>query len=198
MKKNNISKLENMVCNINITNYGEVKELSKIFLKEASCEYANFRKEFFSKQNVIQYIIFLGQNNNNDSIVLRNVILTLGHIARIYHLYFDLSYNFIFQHIEDTNKNVKLAVARFITIFPQFENYKHKWDYILSIPNIPPQKISREYFITCILIESKKSIPTKYVNQIVNIIKGFIDKYSLDKDTLIMYDNLIKTISDLS
>lgn len=197
MKKNNISKLEDMICNINVMDYGEAKELSKMFLKEASCEYTNFRKEFFSKHDVIQHIIFLGQNNNHDSIVLRNVILSLGHIARIYHLYFDLSYNFIFQYIEDTDKNIKLAVARFITIFPQFENYKYKWDYILSIPNIPPQKISREYFITCINRESKKNIPIKYINQIVNIIKGFVGKYSLDKDTQIMYDNLIKTISVL-
>lgn len=194
MKKNNISKLENIICNLNITSYDEAKEVSKIFLKEASCEYTNFRKDFFSKQNVIQYIVFLGQNNNHDSIMIRNTILTLGHIAGMYHIYPDLSYDFIFQHIEDSDKNIKLAIARFIFIFPQFENYKHKWDYILGIPNISPQKISREHFITCILRESKNIIPLKYANKIADIIKGFMNKYSLDKDTQIMYDNLIKTI----
>ncbi|MIG40738.1 hypothetical protein AHW95_22395, partial [Salmonella enterica subsp. enterica] len=72
-------------------------------------------------------------------------------------------------------RKVNYYVSLFIFRFPQFRNYKFKWDYILSIPDISPKNKSKRnfYSIGNNIVLSGETIPVEYKNRVISLLEMF-------------------------
>ncbi|MDR0444202.1 MAG: hypothetical protein LBH44_12440, partial [Treponema sp.] len=72
-----------------------------------------------------------------------------------------------------------MQIRRFIWLFPQFLKYENNWDYIISIPKIPPKNESMQilrHIINWNRGNIVEYIPREYKNIILDIFEKQIDK----------------------
>lgn len=111
--------------------------MSKKILNFSSKEYKNETKEILANDDFIANIIDFSNQNNNE-IITRNTILSIGHISRMYDLFLDKSFDFIWE--KRNNKKLIYSVARSIHLYPQFIKQSDYKDFLLTLSKSAPKK----------------------------------------------------------
>lgn len=167
--------------------------ISKQLMSESAKEYTTLRSDFFSDLNNIDRIIKIGYKFSESEKILFQILTTLGFCVQRFGQSDIRIFDFIVNHVKNTNNKIRMAIARFLPSTVQFDKYDEKWNFILLIPQIPPKKDSGIYFYHA-LLKRYDQIPEQYKDRIITLLQGYLDKQSLDADTANKFTDLINMI----
>lgn len=196
MNKEKIVFLERQFEQLEKISIDEILYLTEILVSESSGEFNTSRKDFFQNEEVVRKILFIAKEYESNEKILNNIITTLGFLVTIHKINNEKIFSLFEKHINHSNNRIKISIARFIHKLPQFDNYDGKWNYIISIPKIPPKKSSELFFFHAIK-KNSDIIPNNYRKEIINILNTQIEKNNMVIDTESKYLNLIKKIQNL-
>lgn len=98
-----------------------------------------FRKKILSEEKLLNSLLEIGNKYKDNTHILIEIISSISNMHDRYGMKIsDKAFEFILAHTK--NKKVNFYISIVITKLPQFEFYKDKWEYIMSIPNIAPRK----------------------------------------------------------
>ncbi|HCU1427469.1 TPA: hypothetical protein OUG59_004743 [Escherichia coli] len=192
----NAKKIDVITKNIKKIPIGEDKEeISKLicdFEKMPRKECSIFYDVFFNDTELVGKLIEIAKFYEDDDKIIINVISSLGNMFVRYGLYPSEELYNLFFRLKNKRK-VNYYVSLFIFRFPQFMNFKFKWDYILSISDISPKEKSKRNFYTVVnnVILVGDTIPAEYKKKIINLLEEF-SKESMYSDE---YIDLINRLS---
>jgi len=152
-------------------------------------------KAFFSNPTIIEKLIKIGQKHEDDDRILEEIIKTVTNISWRFEVKTQNLYDFLVKHIESKNNKIKFAIASCVPYFSQFNNYNKKWEYVLSIPKIPPKKESIRLF-RWVIEEQIDEIPSDLKENIVTIMEDYIDKVNLDITTYKNYVDIVEQLKN--
>ena len=163
---------ELLVKTLNIQ-YNEPLDLSKKLLEATAKEYSNDRKENFANNDFINSIINFCNANPSDEII-RNCILSIGHISRLYSFFPQEAFDFVWKF--RTNRELLYAVVRTASLYPQFIKQSDYEDILCSLAKTPPKKqsISLLHFVILNIFEQVSN--NDFINNIINIFNKYIEK----------------------
>ncbi|MDO4450905.1 MAG: hypothetical protein Q4B79_08120 [Moraxella sp.] len=122
--------------------------------------------------------------------ITRNAILILGHIGFVYQFFPNSAFEFILQYKD--KKKLIFYVAKSIHLFPQFIHHQEYSEILLKLANGAPKK---ECMLLLYVIISRlldKIDDNEFLLKIVDIFKGFIERYTKLYQSQNEYPNLIK------
>ena len=152
----------------------EVEDLCKKMSNIARGENSWFRRDALSDPGLPEELLHIGDAFNNNPVVLEGIISYIHNMFTRYGLIIsDDIYEFLLKNLK--NKKVAYYLITFITDVPQFEEYEHKWEYILSIPNIAPKKKSILFF-SRIIKDVFEKIPETIKKDVIKIFQDYLDK----------------------
>jgi hypothetical protein len=193
---NKLEEIKDRLNNIERLTDEELDKLSWDMLRQAASEYRNSLKEFFTKKEtknkIIEYITKYCKNNY----VLRNLLSIMGLTGIHWKDYDDRYYQYIFENINNNDNSIKRQIKKYLPRFPQFENYTNKWEYIMSIPKIPPKKESIEYSFYPYIKTNISNLPEKYKKDVIKVFEDFINKNKLHEKTRPYYEDIINKLQE--
>lgn len=190
-----LSDLRRDVQDVMSLTAAQVKTLSRLLIYESSREYTGARKDLFTDPAVKENLVILASERAPaDPITLRNTVACIGFAATRYDQYDDQFYAVLAANINSDSRPVKMVVARFVHRFPQFEKHPGKWDYIVSMPKLPPTKDSRIYFIHAIQNRIDE-VPASYRPAVADHLAAFIRKDDMPVDTRRRLEHLLERLS---
>jgi hypothetical protein len=82
-------------------------------------------------------------------------------------------------------KGAQYYVYLFLPIFPQFKDYDGKWELIIEMPNIAPQKSSiiNYYALIKSYINKGVFIPKEYQEEIITEIRNLLNSNRIGENT---------------
>lgn len=173
----NIENLSNKVLDYKINKIDDYIDIIKKLESLSRHETNNRYMKFFSNLTLAQKLVEIGNFNKSNTSLLCNILSLIGNMYRRYKVEITNEiWNFYLSCINI--KDAKYYVYLFLPIFPQFNTYKSKWEFICNMPNIPPKKYSRENFYALIkhYINDKVEIPQEYREQIIKKLYDFINE----------------------
>ncbi|AVE92343.1 hypothetical protein ACF1YN_001003 [Escherichia coli] len=174
----NIKKIDMITKGVKNISLGEDKqEILKLicdFEKMPRKEYSVFYGVFFNDGELVDKLIKIARFYEDDDKITINVISSLGNMFVRYKLYPSEELYNLFFNLKSKRK-VNYYVSLFIFRFPQFRNYKFKWNYILSIPDISPKDKSKRNFYSIVnnIVLSGETIPVEYKNRVISLLEMF-------------------------
>ena len=207
MPRIELQEVSAIVESLEISKPTNAFDLIKIVERESRREFGAKSVEFFSRPRFIQSMLNIGAKYAVDGKILEYSIRTLTMIALrcsvdlqksqnisdIHDPRTQSMYEFLFRYKDSANKTIKKLVAYSIPYFPQFEEYEAKWEYILLIPKIAPQKDSMNEFRE--IIEKKiTEVPDNLKGVIVEMFQNFIKKHELHFHTQQQYISVIEQL----
>lgn len=168
IKQNTKQLLEELSNNLQRDNYHGSDYESIIFkLEQMSRKETNSNFiEIFSDEKLALKLVEIGDINKKNTLLISRILSLLGNMYRRYGLYIS---NKVWQFFLDCMHITKARyyVYLFLPIFPQFESYNRKWEFIMEMPNVAPTRSSLDNFYA--LIKS-------YLNDEILIPKEFKDR----------------------
>ena len=166
-----------------------LKKLGDICRDETSI----FRKKILSEERLLDVLLEIGDKYKNNTYILIQIISSIDNMHERYGLNIsDRAFNFLIKHTK--NKKVNFYISIFLTKLPQFDSYKNKWEYIMSIPNIAPKKKSINTFYK-IINKNINNIPIEYNTFIISYFKEIICDYNLHIKNKKKYQDIINKLS---
>ena len=165
---------------------GLIKKISKGSRGEFGVE----PKAFFSNSDFIHKLLNIGTKYVSDEKIVEEVLLTLSLIVKRCDIKPQNIYDFLFAHIGTPNKKCQRHIAYALPFFPQFDEYEKKWEYILSIPKIPPKKDMISVF-RWVIEHNEPNIPDHIKGLVISILENFINSNTLVSTTHNLYAVLI-------
>jgi len=202
MKKNKLKQLEELVeklcyCdsdNLYISDCEKIiLTLERISRKETNVSYS----KVFSNEKLANKVIEIGEKNKSNTLLLSRILSLIGNMYRRYNL--NISNNIWKFYLECTTiSGAAYFVYLFLPLFPQFEDYKHKWDFIARIPYISPKKKSIQNFYALITTYVNKGIliPKKAKMIILLELKKIITSDKIGEITKHNFINLLNKIQE--
>ncbi|MEZ2660744.1 hypothetical protein [Aneurinibacillus aneurinilyticus] len=172
-----------------------VLSLIKKVYKETCAEIGVNRINFFSNPSMMEKLIKIAYNYEADEKNLELFVRTLVMISERFKVNTQSLYSFLMRHAESKNKRIKFVVATRIVFLPQFDNYENKWEYILSIPKIPPKKDSMRVF-RLVIKHRIDEVPDELKKEVINVMRKFLDKENLVVDTHNLFLDIIEQLSN--
>ncbi|MCI1693462.1 hypothetical protein [Aneurinibacillus aneurinilyticus] len=169
--------------------------LIKKVYKETCAEIGVDRISFFSNPSMMEKLIKIAYNYEADEKNLELFVRTLVMISERFKVNTQSLYSFLMRHAESKNKRIKFVVATRIVFLPQFDNYENKWEYILSIPKIPPKKDSMRVF-RLVIKHRIDEVPDELKKEVINVMRKFLDKENLVVDTHNLFLDIIEQLSN--
>lgn len=169
--------------------------LIKKVYKETCAEIGVDRINFFSNPSMMEKLIKIAYNYEADEKNLELFVRTLVMISERFKVNTQSLYSFLMRHAESKNKRIKFVVATRIVFLPQFDNYENKWEYILSIPKIPPKKDSMRVF-RLVIKHRIDEVPDELKKEVINVMRKFLDKENLVVDTHNLFLDIIEQLSN--
>ncbi|MGY3188086.1 hypothetical protein [Lysinibacillus sp. TE18511] len=163
--------------------------------KETCAEIGVDRITFFSNPAVLEKLIEIAYKYETDEKILELFVRTLVMISERFKVNTQSLYSFLMRHAGSKNKWIKFVVASRVAFLPQFDNYENKWVYILSIPKIPPKKDSMRIF-RLVIKQSIDEVPDDLKEEVINIMRKFIDKENLVEDTHNLFLDIIEQLNN--
>jgi hypothetical protein len=114
-------------------------------------------------------------------------------ICRRFDINTKTSYDFLIRHINIKNKRIQFVIANQLPLLSEFDNCENKWEYILSIPKIPPKKASIDTFYRIINQQINK-VPAHFRYDIIKILETHINGSNLHIVVYDYYTNLINQL----
>ena len=151
------------------------------------------RKKILSEEKLLDSLLEIGNKYKDNTHILIEIISSIYNMHDRYGMKIsDKTFKFLLAHTK--NKKLNFYISIFITKLPQFEFYKNKWEYIMSIPNIAPREKSISTFYN-IIDKNIDNLPSKYKPVIIAYFKKVISKYTLHISNVEKYQELIKKLS---
>ncbi|KGN73820.1 hypothetical protein HQ40_08450 [Porphyromonas gulae] len=190
-----LEELKDRLCNWKSYDETRLQKLMKEFEKIPREEFSSFFTPILTDKSLIENIGKIGEAFQSNSEILVNVISSLGNIVWRYKL--DPSVEmFDFFKKAAKNKKVNYYVSLYITSFPQYNTWKDRWNYLISIPEIAPKKKSIVNFHTEVkkILNTKEDIPLEVINKIITILSSQINSNFLSDYTKNDYLNTISLL----
>jgi hypothetical protein len=202
-----LQEVSSIVESLEKSNPTDAYDLIKTVEKESRRELGTQSIEFFSRSELIQSLVNIGGKYITEEAILEYVVRTLKTIAErcpinlqenqrvsvIHDPRTQEMYEFLFNLKDSTNKKIKMLVAYTIPFFPQFDEYKNKWEYILSIPRFSPKKESMNRFR--MIIEYKiGEIPNAIKDEIVVLVNDFLESRDWHKYTRQLFIEMLEKL----
>jgi hypothetical protein len=191
-----LEEIKNRLNNIKKLTDEELDKLSWDILRQATLEYRNSLKDFFTaeetKNKIIEYVKKYCKNNY----ILRNLLAVMGLTGIHWKDYDGRYYQYIFENINNKDNSIKRQVRKYLPYFPQFENYTNKWEYIMTIPKIPPKKESIEYSFYSYIKNNMENVPEKYRKDTIKVFEDFINKNKLHEKIKPQYEDIINKLKE--
>lgn len=148
-------------------------DLSKKLLNATAKEYSSDRKENFANNDFIKSIINFCNANPSDKII-RNCILSIGHISRLYNFFPQEAFDFVWKF--RTNRELLYAVVRTASLYPQFIKQSDYEDVLCNLAKTPPKKqsISLLHFVMLNIFEHVSN--DNFLNNLISIFNKYIEK----------------------
>lgn len=176
-----------------IFNEDDMQRLLKKFGNICRDETSVFRKKILSEEKLLDSLLEIGNKYKDNTHILIEIVSSIHNMHDRYGMRIsDKAFEFLLTHTK--NRKVNFYISIFITQLPQFEFYKDKWEYIMSIPNIAPREKSISTFYN-IINKNIDNLPTKYKPDIVAYFEKVISKYTLHISNIEKYQELIKKLS---
>ena len=170
----------------------ELEILMKKFGNICRSETSMFRNEILSDSVLAENLLQIGNAYSNNNIILREIVSSISNMYQRYDLKIT---DEIFQFLLKLTKNRKINfyISICITKMSQFDNYIHKWDYIMSIPAIAPRYNSRDTFYR-VINDRIDLIPDELKPTIIAIFEKYLENPKLHKYTKETYSDLIENL----
>lgn len=170
----------------------ELENLLKKFGNICRDETSLLRKSILSDYQLAKTLLEIGYNYNNNHKMLIEIVSSINNMNKRYGLNIT---DDIFQFLinQTKNKKVNFYVSIFITELPQFGSFDHKWDYVMSIPDIAPKEKSINTFYR-IINENIDTIPEHYKMDAIKIFDKVLHNSTLHEVTVNKY---LKIIAEL-
>ena len=173
----------------------------KVIEKTTRMEIGSQLAEFLSNPQFVQKLINIGYKYASDESVVEQVLWALAQISgrifwamRLNDSVFEADtqevYDFFLKYINSNNPKIKFAVASGIIGLSEFSHYPQKWEYIVSIPSIPPKKRSIILFRRFVA-DNITDIPREFKCPIYRIIRDYIDKTVLDVTSKNLFEDTL-------
>jgi hypothetical protein len=172
----------------------ELEVLIKKFGNICRDETSVFKKEILSDNNLVEILLEIANTYEHNNRILIEIVSSINNM----HVRYDLKItNSVFQFLIDQTKNKKVNfyVSIFISRVPQFNNYKYKWKYIMSVPNIAPKNKSRTTFYH-IINDNINAVPNELKNEIIMIFENYIENLKLHPYTISQYSAIIEKLKE--
>lgn len=170
----------------------ELEILLKKFGNICRDETSLLRKGILSDYQLAKTLLEIGNTYNSNYKILIEIVSSINNMNKRYKLEItDDIFQFLI--VQTKNKKVNFYVSIFITELPQFANFDHKWEYIMSIPNIAPKDKSINTFYR-IINENIDTIPENYKMDAIKIFDKTIHNSKLHEVTVNKY---LKIIAEL-
>lgn len=155
-------------------------------------ETSKMRVHILTDKKLVRALLEIGQKYKNNSKILIEIISSFHNMRERYKLeitnaIFDFAVSCI------SNRKVNFYVSIFIIELPQFENYKYKWKYVLSIPKIAPRKKSINTFYRYIN-KHLDCIPNDFKSEIIKVLNNALNVYGLHETTIRKYKDIIEKV----
>lgn len=167
----------------------ELEILLKKFGNVCRDETSLLRKSILSDNELAKDLLEIGDKYNNNFKILIEIVSSINNMNKRYGLEItDDIFKFLITQTK--NKKVNFYVSIFITELPQFVSYAHKWDYIMSIPNIAPKEKSINTFYR-IINDNINNIPDRYKIDAIKIFDKTLLNSNLHETTVKKYSKII-------
>ncbi|MCL2405902.1 MAG: hypothetical protein FWC92_10210 [Defluviitaleaceae bacterium] len=184
-------------ANFNVMSEEEALDVSKRLDKAVRSEWGVCADVFFRLPSVIGFAIDVGNNFGGNDKILENVIAILHFAARrSSETKMSIMYEFMFNHKEHKHKRIRRLIANTIPFFSEFDDYNEKWEYIMEIPKIAPQRDSINIF-RWVLEDKLNQIPSELKPEIITIFDRHIEKFNPHQCTKCKIFSLISDIGDV-
>ena len=170
--------------------------LIKKIERETRQEIGIVSEAFFSNPTITERLIIIGQKYNDNDKILEEVIRTVTTISERFGVKTQIVYDFLISHIESKNNKIKFEIASCVPLLPQFDHYDKKWEYILSIPKIPPKKYSIDIFQR-VIKRRIAEVPNDLKENIIVIIGNFINTKDLHSVVREYYEEIIEQLRSI-
>ncbi|MEK4424961.1 hypothetical protein [Solibacillus sp. FSL K6-1523] len=167
-----------IIGELETTSLTNVLPLIKKVEREVRQEIGIDSKAFFLNPTITKRLIKIGQKYNDNDKILEEAIRTVTTISVRFDVKTQNVYDFLISYIESKNNKIKLVLASCVPLLPQFDYYEKKWDYVLSIPTIPPKKESMDIFRR-VIKRKIDEVPSEQKENIITIMENFTNKENL-------------------
>jgi len=164
-----------MIEELETTSSTNAVSLLKNIENESRQEIGIDKVAFFSNPTITERLIEIGQKYEGDDKVLEGAIRTVTIISERFDVKTQKLYDFLNSHIESKNNKIKFEIALCVPFLPQFDHYEKKWEYVLSIPNIPPKKESIDIFQR-VIKNRIDEVPSDLKKSVITIMENFINR----------------------
>lgn len=164
--------------------------------------------EFLSNPNLVNALIEVAELYGDNEEILEKTLWSLSQISTrgfwAIRQYNDYNYDFdsvtpkiynLFLKYRNipNNDGIRLTISEGIIELPEFEEFPEKWEYIISLANIVPQKKSLKVF-RYFVGKNIENIPDNIKDSIRIILNSYLDETSLDITTRKLYEDTVSRI----
>ncbi|MDM5247651.1 hypothetical protein [Lysinibacillus sp. G4S2] len=182
-----------LIGELETTSLTNALSLIKKIERETRQEIGIVSEAFFSNPTITERLIRIGQKYNGNDQISEEIIRTVTTISNRFGVKTQNVYDFLISHIESKNNKIKFVIASCVPFLPQFDHYDKKWEYILSIPKIPPKKESIAVFRR--VIKSRiDEIPSNLKENMITIMENFITTKNLHSVVHEFYEEVIEQL----
>jgi hypothetical protein len=135
----------------------EILSAVKGFEKTLRAEGSSYYNEYFNDSGFAETLLDISTNYSGNKKINTCIITSLGYMMQRYNLpESEEIYNYFNENSDKTG--LAAYVALFFTKMENFEKHPAKWDYIMSIKDMKPAKMSEPTF-EMIIKDKKNDIP---------------------------------------
>nr|WP_295873650.1 hypothetical protein [uncultured Chitinophaga sp.] len=119
----------------------ELETSVREFEKIPRAEVSTFYTPVLSNNDLGAILVAIGRQFPENTKLQVNVVSALGNMVLRYGLTpTDAMFDYLVATVD--NRKVNFYVALHIRVFPQYQTWDRKWEYLLSVPDIAPRKKS--------------------------------------------------------
>lgn len=180
LKTDALHSLKDKLLNWQQLSEQELETYIREFEKIPRAEVSTFYTPVLSDSQLGDILVAIGQQFPANSKLLINVVSALGNMVLRYGLtptdaMFDLLV------AASGNKKVNFYVALHMSVFPQYQSWSKRWEYLLSVPEIAPRKKAFVVFYDTVKRQLEKHDPMtlKVKQAIIKKIQSRLDDEDL-------------------
>ncbi len=158
----------------------ELETSIREFEKIPRAEVSTFYTPVLSDSALGTILVAIGRQFPENTKLQVNVVSALGNMVLRYGL---TPMDTMFNYLVDTsaNRKVNFYVALHIRVFPQYETWSKKWEYLLSVPDIAPKKKAFVVFYDTVkqLLEKHDIMPLEVKQEVIKKIQARLEDRDL-------------------
>ncbi|NML41698.1 hypothetical protein HHL17_31220 [Chitinophaga sp. G-6-1-13] len=139
LKTDALQSLKDKLLNWQQLSEQELEAYIREFEKIPRAEVSTFYTPVLSDNELGAILVAIGRQFPDNTKLQVNVVSALGNMVWRYGLTpTDVMFDFLVA--ASSNRKVNFYVALHIRVFPQYQTWSRKWEYLMSVPEIAPRK----------------------------------------------------------